>query len=87
MEYLIKKGVSYRQAHDTVGTMIKECADKGKKIAELNLAELKSYSSSFGVNVKALLDPKVSVSNKKSLGSTNPTLVRREIERWKKLLR
>ncbi|MBI5415620.1 MAG: argininosuccinate lyase [Candidatus Omnitrophica bacterium] len=86
MEYLIKKGVSYRQAHDTVGTMIKECVDNGRKIADLTLAELKGYSPSFGADVKALLDPKVSVSNKKSLGSTNPALVLREIERWKKIV-
>ncbi len=87
MEYLIKKGVSYREAHDAVGKMIKGCADQGRKIEDLTLAQLKGYSPSFGADVKALLDPKVSVNNKKSPGSTNPTLVRREIERWKKLLR
>lgn len=86
MEYLIKKGVSYRQAHDTVGTMIRECVDNGRKIADLTLAELKGYSPSFGVDVKALLDPKVSVNNKKSFGSTNPKLVAQQIARWKKML-
>jgi argininosuccinate lyase len=87
MEYLIKKGASYRQAHDSVGVMIKECVDKGKKIADLSLTELKSYSPAFGTDVKALLDPKVSVNNKKSFGSTNPKLVARQIANWKKRLR
>lgn len=87
MEYLIRKGVSYRQAHDTVGMMVKECVDKGKKIKDLMLAELKGYSPSFGADVKALLDPKVSVNNKKSFGSTNPKLVHQQIASWKKRLR
>lgn len=87
MEYLIKKGVPYRQAHDTVGMMIRECVDNGRKIADLTLAELKGYSPSFAADVKALLDPKVSVKNKKSFGSTNPELVERQIAQWKKRLR
>ena len=47
MEYLIKKGVSYRQAHDVVGKMVKECLNKNKKISELSINQLKDYSKSF----------------------------------------
>lgn len=86
MEYLIKKGVSYRAAHDLVGTMIKGCVDQGKKIVDLTLGQLKAYSPYFEEDVKALLDPKISVENKKSFGSTNPKLVRQQIARWKRLL-
>ncbi|MDP2941559.1 MAG: argininosuccinate lyase, partial [Candidatus Omnitrophota bacterium] len=35
VEYLIKKGVSYRQAHDIVGRMVKDCLDSGRKISSL----------------------------------------------------
>jgi len=84
MEYLIKKGVSYRDAHDIIGKMIKECVDKGQKIAELSVKELKSYSSKFEEDVKKLLNPKMSVKIKQSLGSTNPTMVKKQIENWKK---
>ncbi|MCA9407731.1 MAG: argininosuccinate lyase, partial [Candidatus Omnitrophica bacterium] len=45
MDYLINKNVSYRQAHDTVGRMIKECLDKGKKLSDLSLAELRKFHS------------------------------------------
>ncbi len=86
MEYLIKKGVSYRAAHDLVGTMIKGCVDQGKKIVDLTLGQLKAYSPYFEEDVKALLDPKISVESKKSFGSTNPKLVRQQIAKWKKLL-
>lgn len=86
MEYLIKKGVSYRQAHDTVGVMFKECVDKGKKIVSLTPAQLKSYSAFLGGDVKKLLISQASVNNKRSLGSTNPRLVLRQIKTWKKRL-
>ncbi len=86
MEYLIKKGVSYRQAHDTVGKMIKECVDKGRKIADLSKSELQKYSPKFELDVKKLLNAKMSVKIKQSLGSTNPGLVKKQITRWKKTL-
>ena len=86
MEYLIKKGVSYRKAHDIVGTMIKKCADKGIKIADLTKAQLKSYCPKFEPDVKKLLNPEMSVKIKKSSGSTNPAYVQKQITKWKKLL-
>ncbi len=84
MEYLIKKGVSYREAHDTIGKMVKNCLDKGKKIADLSEKELKKFHSLFELDVKKLLNPQTSVKIKKSLGSTNPAMVKKQIAFWKK---
>ncbi|MDP8212171.1 MAG: argininosuccinate lyase [Candidatus Zapsychrus exili] len=86
MEYLIKKGLSYREAHDTIGKIIKECTDKGKKISDLNIKELKKYSIKFENNVKKLLNAEVSVKIKKSLGSTSPESVETQIKNWKRIL-
>ena len=86
MEYLIKKGVSYRDAHDIVGTMIKKCTDKGTRIADLTKEQLKNYCPKFELDVKKLLNPQMSVKIKKSFGSTNPALVEKQIKKWKKLL-
>lgn len=84
MDYLIRKGVSYREAHDTVGTMIKECVDKGQKITDLTEAQLKGYSSQFELDVKKLLNAKTSVTMKNSFGSTSPKSVMRQLKYWKK---
>lgn len=86
MEYLIKKGVSYRQAHDTIGRMIKECPDKGKKLSSLTPVELKKYSDAFSSDIKGILNAAASVKAKKSLGSTNPALVKKQLITWKKKL-
>jgi len=87
MEYLIQKGVSYRDAHDIIGTMIKECIDKGKNISDLSKVQLKKFSPKFEEDVKKLLNPKMSVTIKKSYGSTNPKMVHKQIQEWKKHLR
>lgn len=86
MEHLISKGASYREAHDAVGQMIKECVEKNKKISALNAGELKKYSSKFNPDIKKLLNSQNSVKIKKSLGSTNPSMVHQQLINWKKKL-
>lgn len=87
LDYLVKKGMSYRQAHDTVGLMVKECLDKGVSLKTLSQKELKSFSSLLDEDVKKLLSAKVSLSSKKSYGSTNPAMVAKQILIWKKRLK
>ncbi|MEI8012696.1 MAG: argininosuccinate lyase, partial [Candidatus Omnitrophota bacterium] len=87
LDYLVKKGVSYRDAHDTVGAMVKECLDHGRKISDMNVGQLKKYSMLFEDDMRNLLKPDVSVKIKKSLGSTNPDMVRAQISLWKKRLK
>ncbi len=87
LDYLVKKGVSYRDAHDTVGAMVKECLDHGRKISDMNVGQLKKYSMQFEDDMTNLLRPDVSVKIKKSLGSTNPDMVRAQISLWKKRLK
>ncbi len=87
LEYLVRKGASYREAHDTVGVIVKECLDKGIKIADLSITSLKKYSMYFELDVKNLLTPEISVQIKRSVGSTNPALVKAQITRWKNKLK
>jgi len=87
VEYLIKKGISYRQAHDIVGRMVKDCLDKGRKISSLNEKELKRFSSKFKGDLKDILNAWASVNLKKSFGSTNPKLVKQQLVIWSRKLR
>lgn len=82
VEYLIKKRVSYRQAHDIVGRMMRACLDKGKNISSLSEKELKKYSPHFSLEVKKILNARASVNLKKSFGSTNPKLVKKQLASW-----
>ncbi len=87
VEYLIKKGISYREAHDIVGKMVKDCLDKDKKISGLTRSELKKYSDKLGPDIKNILNAKESVNLKTSYGSTNPKLVSGQINKWSKRLK
>lgn len=86
VEYLIKKGVSYRQAHDVVGRMVKDCLDRGRKISSLSTAELKKYSPKLEADVKKILNAWTSVSLKTSYGGTSPRLVKQQLKKWSKRL-
>lgn len=87
MEYLIKKGVPYRVAHDSVGRMVKQCLDKGICLANLELKGLQRFSPKFNSDLHKILNAKASVGLKKSFGGTNPSLVKRQLKRWKGILR
>ncbi len=82
MDYLIKQGVSYRDAHDVLGRMVKECLDRGVKISRLNAAQLKAYHPLLKEDVKKLFNPQSSVKIKSSFGSTNPVLVNQQLNKW-----
>jgi len=84
VEYLIKKGSSYREAHDTVGRMVRGCLDRNKKISSLSLKELNKYSPRFKADLKKILSAEASVNLKKSLGGTGFNRVKSQINRWHK---
>ncbi len=87
VEYLIKKGVSYRDAHDVVGRMFKEVFDQDITADKLTKEELEKYHPKFDLDVKTLFNPKMSVKIKQSLGSTNTKMVAQQINHWKKKLK
>lgn len=86
VEYLIKKGIAYRKAHDIVGSMVIDCLDKGKKISSLSNEQLKKYSHKLTPDVRKILNAQTSVTLKTSYGSTNPKLVAKQLEKWSKRL-
>ncbi len=86
VEYLIKKGVSYRQAHDIVGRIVRDNLDRGRNISNLSPGELKKYSDKLAPDVKNILNAWASVNLKTSYGGTSPRLVSRQIAKWEKIL-
>lgn len=86
LEYLIIKGLSYRQAHDLVGRMVRDCLDRGRKLSSLSDRELRAYCPQLGPQVRRVLNPLASVQRKKSSGSTNPRLVAAQLNKWRRRL-
>ena len=86
MEFLIGKGVTYREAHDTVGRLVRDCLDNGQKIACLTDEELKGFHPKLTTEIRKLLNAEASVKGKKSFGSTSPRSVSQQIRFWEKRL-
>lgn len=87
LEFLVEKGVPFREAHESVGTLVRYALKRGKKLGELSLKEFRRFSSRFDRGVYSLLDPWASVHRKKTPASTHPAAVRKWLQFWKKKLK
>jgi len=85
-EYLVKRGLPFRKSHEITGKIVLHCMKKGKKLEELTLKELNTFSPFIRNDIYSCLKAEESVKNKKSRGSTSPNEVKRQIQRLKKVV-
>ncbi|MBI3997190.1 MAG: argininosuccinate lyase [Candidatus Omnitrophica bacterium] len=86
-EYLVERGVPFAQAHTIVGQVVVAAERQGIPLKQLGLAQLKRFSTAFDRRALAVLDPRASVARKRSVGSTNPTMVAQALVNWQKKLK
>lgn len=86
-DYLVGRGVAFRQAHRITGAIVAHVAARGIPLRALSLKEFKNFSPKFDAAIFSVLDPRSSVQRKRSAGSTAPQEVQAQITRWKKKLR
>ena len=80
-DYLVGKGLPFRDAHHAVGHAVGLAAIKGCDLAELSLAELQGFSALVGEDVFAHITPEASVAARTTYGGTAPSAVRAAIAR------
>jgi argininosuccinate lyase len=85
-EYLVGKGVSFREAHGIVGTLVADCEKKDKRLAELNLDELKKYSPLIESDVYEYIGPANVIGKYVTEGAAGPQQAKRQIVYWNKQL-
>jgi argininosuccinate lyase len=85
-EYLVGKGVTFREAHEVTGKIVRHCIDKEMPFEDLELKKLKRFSSVISKDIFSVLDPVTSVKAHSSYGGTSPSSVRRQIKKFKKLV-
>jgi len=85
-DYLVKKGLSFREAHKLVGSMVIYCLEKKKNLENLTLSELKSFHKNFNEKALEILKPHISVEAKDSYGGTSLKRVRESIQKAQKIL-
>ncbi|RKY12306.1 MAG: argininosuccinate lyase [Planctomycetota bacterium] len=83
-EYLVRKGIPFRQAHGIVGSLVAQCEDEGKKkLADLSIEAFKAACDGIEQDVYDTLDPAGVCQSYQSAGSAGPEAAKAQIHYWK----
>jgi argininosuccinate lyase len=80
-DYLVRKGVAFRDAHEVVGRAVRIGIDSSRDLSELDLAELQALSAVIEADVFAVLTLEGSVAARNHFGGTAPAQVRAAVAR------
>ena len=69
-DYLVKKGIPFRTAHEITGKMVAYCIENNKKIETLRISELKAFSGKFEKDLYRILTPQRGVNLRNIVGGT-----------------
>ncbi|MDW7729982.1 MAG: argininosuccinate lyase [Bacillota bacterium] len=79
-DYLVRRQVTFRDAHHIVGQIIAYCREKNLRLRELDDKTRSQFHPSLADNIDALLDPIKVIEARKSRGGTAPEAVNRQFE-------
>jgi argininosuccinate lyase len=82
-DYLVKKGLPFRECHAVVGKLVLSCIQAGCRIEDLSIKELKHYSPLFEEDIYDRISPEACVASKTSEGSTSLASVEKQLENIK----
>ncbi|GIV05053.1 MAG: argininosuccinate lyase [Fimbriimonadales bacterium] len=85
-DYLVRQGVPFREAHQIVGGIVRECLQRGVGLESLDLETLQRYHPRFEADALEVIDPEHAVRARTILGGTAPESVMRQIEQAKEWL-
>ena len=74
-DYLVRKGMAFRDAHEVVGRAVRLGLDSGRDLSEISLAELQGFSATISADVFDVLSLEGSVAARKHIGGTAPETV------------
>ena len=86
-EYLVGKGIPFREAHSIAGSIVRYCIDKKKTLSDLSNDELKEFSELLDKGAIRMLSPHASVNIKTSAGGTSKKNVNKQILRAELILK
>jgi len=74
-DYLVGKGLPFRDAHEVVGALVRRLVDEGRSFDDLTIPEWRQHSPLFADDVAAAVTPLASVLKKQTPQSTAPKAV------------
>jgi argininosuccinate lyase len=79
-DYLVTRGVPFREAHAIVGGLVRSLVEQGRDFSTLSAAEWQSHSPAFGADVADAISTQASVTAKRTPQSTNPAAVQAALD-------
>jgi argininosuccinate lyase len=83
-EYLVRKGVAFREAHEAVAQAVRYAESRGCELADLKVSELQRFSPAIGKDAAAVLTLEGSLKSRTHLGGTAPVRVKAAIAKARK---
>ena len=85
-DYLVKKGMPFRDSHEVVARAVRFADDKGVDLSELAFVDLAQFSNLIAEDVFEHLTPEGALNARDHIGGTAPAQVRAQIARWRGLI-
>lgn len=82
-DYLVKRGLPFRDAHAVVGRMVAYCIENDKYIDELSMDEFKEFSELFGEDIYDEISLKTCVSQRKLVGGPAKETVKKVVDNYR----
>src|SRR2546423_2598462 len=85
-EYLVKKEMPFREAHEAVGKLVARAVAAKKALSNISLLEMQEISPLFENDILKIFDVRASLAKRTAVGAPSPENVATQIARWKSLL-
>ena len=85
-DYLVERGVPFREAHHAVGAVVKLAEVQGKPLNQLATADVQKCHSGYGEDWATVFDLKRAMAKRRGTGMPGPAQVKKQIARWTKTL-
>jgi argininosuccinate lyase len=85
-DYLVKKGVPFRKAHEIIGRSVALCAERKTGLRGLSLDDYRAFSPVFETDVFEMLDAAQSLAARTNPGAPSPENVRAQLKKWREAL-
>jgi len=85
-DYLVKKGLPFRQAHEVSGKSVHYCIENNKWLMDLSLEEFKQFSPLFEADILEAIKAETCVENRNSFGGTSYKQVELNLKTAKEIM-
>jgi argininosuccinate lyase len=82
-EYLVKKGMPFREAHETIGQIVRRAVETNRTLDKMSLGDLQAISPLFDVDLASVVDVRRSLAARQAVGAPSPENVAARIQHWR----